>query len=49
MIDNTVSRLRANLQKHDGDHEYIVTVRGFGYQFVPRKPPGNQPGNQPGK
>jgi DNA-binding response OmpR family regulator len=34
MIDNTVSRLRANLQKYDASHEYIVTVRGRGYQFV---------------
>lgn len=37
MIDNTVSRLRANLQKYDANHEYIVTVRGLGYQFVPEK------------
>jgi hypothetical protein len=37
MIDNTVSRLRANLQKYDADHEYIVTVRGLGYQFVQAK------------
>ncbi len=34
MIDNTVSRLRANLQKVDANHEYVVTVRGRGYQFV---------------
>lgn len=36
MIDNTVSRLRAQLQKYDANHEYIVTVRGRGYQFVQR-------------
>jgi DNA-binding response OmpR family regulator len=34
MIDNTVSRLRANLQPHAGGHEYVVTVRGLGYRFV---------------
>jgi DNA-binding response OmpR family regulator len=37
MIDNTVSRLRANLQKVDASHEYVVTVRGRGYQFVQLK------------
>lgn len=37
MIDNTVSRLRASLQKVDPNHEYIVTVRGFGYQLVQPK------------
>ena len=34
MIDNTVSRLRAALAKHDPQHEYIVTMRGMGYRFV---------------
>lgn len=34
IIGVTASRLRANLQKHDANHEYIVTVRGRGYQFV---------------
>jgi DNA-binding response OmpR family regulator len=37
MIDNTISRLRANLQRVDTEHDYIVTVRGFGYQFVQSK------------
>jgi DNA-binding winged helix-turn-helix (wHTH) protein len=36
MLDNTVSRLRANLQKHDPNHNYIVTLRSRGYQFVQR-------------
>jgi DNA-binding response OmpR family regulator len=36
MIDNTVSRLRASLQRYDPAHEYIVTVRGRGYRFVQR-------------
>lgn len=35
MLDNTVSRLRASLAPYAGGHEYIVTVRGRGYQFVP--------------
>jgi hypothetical protein len=35
MIDNTVSRLRASLAPYAQEHEYIVTVRGRGYQFVP--------------
>ena len=34
MIDNTISRLRANLKQYEARHEYIVTVRGRGYQFV---------------
>ena len=36
MIDNTVSRLRSVLLKLDPGHEYIVTVRGYGYRFVQR-------------
>ncbi len=36
MIDNTVSRLRANLQNYSVDHDYILTVRGRGYRFVQR-------------
>ena len=43
MIDNTVSRLRAALEKavraqDHPRHEYIVTVRGLGYRFVPLPP-----------
>lgn len=36
MIDNTVSRLRATLERYDPEHAYIVTVRGRGYLFQQR-------------
>jgi len=35
-VDALVYRLRERLAELDGEHEYIVTVRGHGYRFVPR-------------
>ncbi|MBI5877316.1 MAG: FHA domain-containing protein [Chloroflexi bacterium] len=36
MIDAQVSRLRRKLHASGATHEYIVTVRGHGFKFVPR-------------
>ncbi len=35
-VDALVYRLRERLAELDGEHEYIVTLRGHGYRFVPR-------------
>jgi two-component system response regulator MtrA len=35
LVDNCVQRLRAKIETDPGTHEYVQTVRGFGYRFGP--------------
>jgi DNA-binding response OmpR family regulator len=46
-IDALVRRIRLRLRELDPDHDYVTTVRGYGFKLEAQLPPAHEAGSEP--